>query len=56
MDGEGEESGHKYMSYCISISNYEKVGTHSIVVTSDVYLDLGLLKLFNVNNDAVFFF
>lgn len=38
-------SGDKYMSYCITISNYEKVEKHPIVVTSDVYLNLVLLKL-----------
>lgn len=37
------------MSYSISFSNNKKVEKHSIVVTSNVYLALVLLKLFNVN-------
>ena len=43
------------MSYSITISNNEKVEKHSIVVTSNVSLDLVLLKLFNVNNSFGFF-
>lgn len=37
------------MSYSITFSNNKKVEKHSIVVTSNVYLALVLLKLFNVN-------
>ena len=51
-----KESGDKYVSYFITISNNEKLEKHSIVVTSYVSLGLVLLKLFNVPNGFVFFF
>lgn len=38
------------MSYSNAVSNNGKVEKHSVVVTSDVYLDLVLLKLFSVNH------
>lgn len=44
------------MSYSVTTSKEEKVEKRSIVVTSDVYLDLVLLKLFNVHHGCVFFF
>lgn len=59
-----KRSGDKYLSYCITISkngkkrkNYRirESWRHSIVVTSNVYLDLMLLELFNVNNGFGFF-
>lgn len=50
-----KESGDKYVSYFITISNNEKLEKHSIVVTSYVSLGLVLLKLFNVPNGFVFF-
>ena len=51
-----KESGDKYVSYFITISNNEKLEKHSIVVTSYVSLGLVLLKLFNVPNGCVVFF
>lgn len=51
-----KESGHKYVSYFVTISNNEKLEKHSIVVTSYVSLGLVLLKLFMVLMALFFFF